>query len=160
MDQNRVVYLHSSGVEEVKSVYHDICVMNTKDQGMTMFLDGQLVVSEKDSHHREVIEEMLKEEIENELQVVVLRGGDMQMASVLLQEGRVGRVTVVEEDGEVTRLVKTHFSHGANCYDHISENRLVIDNTNINTFLQQQLDTSYDYVIVDRKDAQLDVDIL
>jgi hypothetical protein len=47
----------------------------------------------------------------------------------------VGRVTVVEEDGEVNRLVKTHFSHGANCYDHISENRLVIDNTNINTFL-------------------------
>lgn len=107
MTGDSIIYLGNTKVER----NHTLKVIKNSSLGMTLFQNESLKVSEKDNYTKEVVDNVLPKE-GSDLNTLVVGGGHLIMASRLLQDSRVAKVKVVEENEEITRLVTTHFNFG------------------------------------------------
>lgn len=133
------------------SPYQRIVLTRFKDD-WRLFLNSHLQFSSRDEYryHESLVHPGLSSHREPR-EVLILGGGDGLAAREVLRDPRVGRVTLVDLDNEMTRLFSTNPGLRALNGDSLRSPKLSVVNADAYTWLQRT-DRLYDFVVVDFPD--------
>ncbi|MBP9760400.1 MAG: adenosylmethionine decarboxylase [Candidatus Pacebacteria bacterium] len=109
------VYAHiTKRVEDIKSSFQHIEVLDTEEFGRTLVIDGLVQTTEKDHH---LYDETILGKLQgSDSEIIILGGGDGYVAQLAIAKNPSLKVTIIDLDIEVVELAKHHlgqtiFSH-------------------------------------------------
>lgn len=129
----------------IRSKYQKIAIYDTKFFGRCLYLDGIIQCSEYD--HEEYDKAILRKLKPTDKSILILGGGDGQVAQMAIKLNPLTKITIVEHDISVIITCKKFLNQ--KIFDHPNVNVLVDDAMH---FLETINNIKYDYIICDFTD--------
>lgn len=131
--------------------YQRIVLTKWKDD-VRLFLNGQLQFSTRDEYrYHEILVHPALSAVKRPKEVLVLGGGDGLAVREILKDDRVGKITLVDLDPDMTNIFKTHDRLKTLNRGSLSSSKLEIINADAFVWLDQETKT-FDFVIIDFPD--------
>lgn len=135
----------------VRSAFQDIVIFDSASHGRVMLLDGAVQITEADEFvYQEMIAHVPLLSHGEARRVLIIGAGDGGVLRRVLQHRTVERAVMVEVDGEVVRLARTHLpALGGDAWDDPRACVIIGDGV---AHVAQAADASVDVIIVDSTD--------
>lgn len=143
-----IVFLPERVLHHRRSRYQDILVIETRDYGRVLLLDGLVMTTERDGffYHEALVHPVMQHHPDPR-KVLILGGGDGGTAREVLRYD-VDRVVLVEIDPEVVEVSRTFFPEYAEVFFHP---RLEVVHRDAAEFVRIT-DEKFDVVLLDTSD--------
>ncbi len=136
-----------------KSKYQEIIIINTKNYGNVLMLDGCWMTSDKEEkyYHECLVHPALISKI-NPCNILIIGGGDGGTARECLKYNNILNIDLVEIDADVIEISKKYLSQiGQNSWE---DKRLKINIVDGFEWVKNCKDDYYDIILVDCSDAK------
>tara|TARA_Y100001933_G_C18892169_1_gene518758 strand:+ start:140 stop:994 length:855 start_codon:yes stop_codon:yes gene_type:complete len=134
-----------------KSNYQEIIVLETRDYGMALMLDGCWMTTDQgEKYYHECLVHPALSSLKNSSKILIIGGGDGGTARECLKYKNVNHIDLVEIDEEVINLSKKYLKNiGGKSW---SDERLKINIDDGFQWVKNIQDNYYDAIIVDSSD--------
>ncbi|KAL7508322.1 hypothetical protein ACHAXN_005399 [Cyclotella atomus] len=149
----QTLLLNTPAVATVNSTYQKIEVYESDHFGKVFLLDDCLQLTERDApHYNEMLAHVpvmeylaSNVEIDEQLDILVVGGGDGYVVSELLKYPNVGSIDHVDLDGDVISVSKNHFPWAKSVWDNEKVNLVVGDGAQ---FVKEQVEKKKNYHVI------------
>lgn len=136
-----------------KSTPHQRVVITNSEDGLRLFLNGNLQFSTKDEYrYHEALVHVGLANARTRRNILVLGGGDGLAVREILKYQDVGSITLIDLDKEITQLFAQHPKLRTLNQDALNDPRVQVINADAYTWLREHTQTRFDFVIVDFPD--------
>eukprot|EP01082_Thalassiosira_pseudonana_P003195 g3491.t1 g3491 contig12:2176782-2178130(+) len=149
----QTLLLNTPAVTTLNSTYQKIEVYESDHFGKVFLLDDCLQLTERDApHYNEMLAHVPVMEylasnagIDEQLDILVVGGGDGYVVSELLKYPNVGSIDHVDLDGDVISVSKDHFPWAKSVWDNAKVNLVVGDGSQ---FVKEQVEKNKNYHVI------------
>lgn len=149
----QTLLLNTPAVTTLNSTYQKIEVYESDHFGKVFLLDDCLQLTERDApHYNEMLAHVPVMEylasnagIDEQLDILVVGGGDGYVVSELLKYPNVGSIDHVDLDGDVISVSKDHFPWAKSVWDNAKVNLVVGDGAQ---FVKEQVEKNKNYHVI------------